>query len=201
MGCVVGVVCAVPLWLGLAATEASEYEVAGTVALAYVSYLAAASQGWSGIFASASAAIALRVLQRRRAHLQHRERIAAFWHAAAYMTNAIVFLATGLSISLTRIADAPELAAVVLGAVVVVRAGLALIAVRERAAATIVLAAGVRGALPLALALALPASVPHREIIIDAVFAVVIVTLVVQGGVLRTILRWVESWNPGLRPD
>ncbi|HEY1429806.1 MAG TPA: cation:proton antiporter [Candidatus Tumulicola sp.] len=195
MGCVVGVVCAVPLWLGLAATESSEYEVAGTVALAYVSYLAAASQGWSGIFASASAAVALRVLQRRRAHLQHRERIANFWHAAAYMTNAVVFLATGMSISVLRIADAPQLAAVVLVAIVVVRAGLAFIAVRERAAATIILTAGVRGALPLALALALPPSLPHRDSIVDAVFAVVIVTLVVQGGILRAILRWVATWT------
>ncbi|MDQ2992812.1 MAG: cation:proton antiporter, partial [Candidatus Eremiobacteraeota bacterium] len=43
---------------------------------------------------------------------------------------------------------------------------------------TVVRLAGVRGALALALALALPQSLPGRVIAIDAVFAVVIVTIV-----------------------
>jgi CPA1 family monovalent cation:H+ antiporter len=193
MGTVVGIVCAVPLWLGLATTQASEYEVAGTVALAFASYLIATAFGWSGIFASASAAIALRALLRGRPHMQHLERVAGFWHAAAYMTNAVVFLATGLSISLVRIADAPVLAIVVLATMALVRVVLAIVAVRDRAQSAVVFAAGVRGALPLALALALPATLAHRDVIIDAVFAVVIVTLVLQGGVLRLALARVTS--------
>jgi CPA1 family monovalent cation:H+ antiporter len=196
MGCVVGVACAIPLWLGLAATEASEYEVAGTVALAYASYLVATSFGWSGIFATASAAVALRVLIRRRPHVQHLRRVGNFWHAGAYMTNAIVFLMTGLSISVTRMAQAPLLVLAVLAAIVLVRAGLTFAAVRSRGGAAMVLAAGVRGALPLAMALALPASLPYREQIVDAVFAIVILTLVVQGGLLRWVVGLVARATP-----
>jgi monovalent cation:H+ antiporter, CPA1 family len=125
--------------------------------------------------------------------MQHLERVAGFWHAAAYMTNAVVFLATGLSISLVRIADAPVLALVVLVTMALVRVVLAVVAVRDRAQSAVVLAAGVRGALPLALALVLPATLADRSSIIDAVFAVVIVTLVLQGGLLRWVLARVAS--------
>jgi CPA1 family monovalent cation:H+ antiporter len=41
----------------------------------------------------------------------------------------------------------------------------------------VVRAAGMRGALSLALALAIPASVPYREAIVDAAFAVSLATL------------------------
>ena len=44
-----------------------------------------------------------------------------------------------------------------------------------------VAASGLRGALSLALALSLPAGVPLRPQIVDAVFGVVCITLIVQG--------------------
>jgi CPA1 family monovalent cation:H+ antiporter len=191
LACALGAACAIPFWLALSATDASEYEVAGTVALAYSSYLFANALDLSGIFATASAAITLRLLVRRRAHMQHLRHVGEFWHAAGYMTNAIVFLATGLSIVAGRIVHEPLLIFVVLATLLAARALLSWIAMPRWPASAFVFFAGVRGALPLALALALPSSLPHRAEIVDGVFAVVIVTLVLQGGVLRRLLRFI----------
>jgi CPA1 family monovalent cation:H+ antiporter len=46
-----------------------------------------------------------------------------------------------------------------------------------------------RGGLSLALALGLPQSFPDRAPIVDAVFAVVFLTVVVQGWTLEPVLR------------
>jgi CPA1 family monovalent cation:H+ antiporter len=46
-----------------------------------------------------------------------------------------------------------------------------------------------RGALSLALALGLPEHFPNRSQIIDATFAIVLVTLVLQGATIETVLK------------
>jgi NhaP-type Na+/H+ or K+/H+ antiporter len=46
-----------------------------------------------------------------------------------------------------------------------------------------------RGGLPLALALALPATLPGRPVLIDAVFATVLATLVLQGLPLGPVVK------------
>jgi NhaP-type Na+/H+ or K+/H+ antiporter len=61
-------------------------------------------------------------------------------------------------------------------------------ALRGRSHAAIALA-GVRGGLSLALALGLPNEVVGRPLIIDAVFAVVFATLIVQGSTIAPLLR------------
>jgi CPA1 family monovalent cation:H+ antiporter len=52
--------------------------------------------------------------------------------------------------------------------------------------------AGLRGALTGALALALPATTPHRDLLITMAFGVVLFTLVVQGLTLAPLLRWLR---------
>ena len=49
---------------------------------------------------------------------------------------------------------------------------------------------GMRGTVTLAAALALPVSFPHRDLIFFTSFAVVLVTLVVQGLTLRPLIAW-----------
>ncbi len=53
----------------------------------------------------------------------------------------------------------------------------------------VVRVAGLRGGLSLALALALPAWVPYREAIVDATFAVALVTLAASGITLAPAVR------------
>jgi len=58
---------------------------------------------------------------------------------------------------------------------------------------------GMRGAVSLAAALALPDTFPQRDMILLVTFAVILVTLVGQGLTLPAILRW-ASWD-GNEPD
>lgn len=166
----------------LETTMASEYEVTMTVALAYAAYLAADLFTLSGIFACASAGIVLRALQRRSdtviANVDDADR---FWRTTASIVNAIVFIATGLLIDFPRMLHEPVTIALAILIVFASRALIVTVVVRDRRARATAFLAGMRGALPLALALALPAALPHRAQIIDAVFATVFVTLVLQG--------------------
>jgi Na+/H+ antiporter len=54
--------------------------------------------------------------------------------------------------------------------------------------------AGMRGAVSLAAALALPADFPERDVILLATFAVILVTLVGQGLTLPAVVRW-ANWD------
>lgn len=188
-GVAIGAVCGIPLWLALSTTDASEYEVAATVALAYASYFIADDLHCSGIFATAAAAVVLRALLARRPHIANLDDVDIFWRAAAYMTNAIVFVATGLIIEPDRVLHEPLLIGVALAVVLGSRVLMAWFVAPDARARITVFLAGMRGALPLALALALPDVIRERAQIIDAVFATVLVTLVLQGIPLRLVVE------------
>jgi CPA1 family monovalent cation:H+ antiporter len=189
VGCAIGVFCAIPFWVALTTTESSEYHVTETVASAYVSYLAATNYGVSGIFASGAAAIALRAALTHRARPENQDAVKVFLEAAAYMANAVVFLATGLLINPAQISLAPLLAIAALLAAFVVRAGLSWVTGSDFAGRVTIFLAGMRGALPLALALAPPENFPERAKLIAVVFATVLVTLLFQGIPLRWIVK------------
>jgi Na+:H+ antiporter len=185
IGVVAGLLCAGVL----RATDATEYEVTVTIVLAYVAYLAATALHCSGIFATAAGAIALRAaVSRMPGALSDADDVDRVWSALAFMANAVVFLATGLVIRPDRIVHEPLLVLAAVVAVTLARAALALVATRERAGRITIFLAGMRGALPLALALSLPDALPYRAQIIDATFAVVLVTIVVQGAPLEVVL-------------
>ncbi len=184
IGSVAGVLCGAVL----RATNAAEHEITVTIVLAYGSYLGADAVHCSGIFATAAGAIALRTTARRLpGAIANADDVDRAWTALAFVTNAVVFLSTGLLIRPERIAHEPGLVVAAVLAVWLARALLALAAVRSGAARMTVFLAGMRGALPLALALALPNDLAHRPQIIDATFAVVLVTIVVQGASLAAL--------------
>ncbi len=188
-GILVGAACGAIGWLVLRTVEAPEYEVLATVALAYGAYVIAVNLHGSGIFATASGAIVLRALLSRRAHLANRDDVDVFWNVCAAITNAVVFLAAGVTIEIPRAFHEPVLVLTAIAVVLVLRVALAAVAGGTRADRILVFFAGMRGALTLALALALPASVPQRAEIIDVVFATVLVTLVLQGAPLPALAR------------
>jgi hypothetical protein len=157
--------------------------------LAFLAYLGAVALGLSGVFATAAAAMVLR----RLVGVGERDLLAVevdgFWRATAFVANAFIFLLTGLSVSLERIAYEPLLVAVTIGAALLSRAVLALLVIRRRSWQVAVLLAGMRGGLSLALALSLPADVPQRGPIVDAVFGLVLFTLVIQGLALEPVVK------------
>jgi CPA1 family monovalent cation:H+ antiporter len=189
-GIAIGSALAYTAWWLLRMTAAAEYEVTMTVALAYIAYLAADRLTLSGIFACASAGIVLRALQRRNDRVIENVGDAdRFWNTTAYIANAIVFIATGLLIDLPRVFREPALIAIALVIVFASRAMIVGVVIREARARITVFLAGMRGALPLALALALPLTMAHRAEIVDAVFATIFVTLVLQGLPLERVVR------------
>jgi CPA1 family monovalent cation:H+ antiporter len=58
--------------------------------------------------------------------------------------------------------------------------------------AVVLVWAGMRGAVTLAAAQSLPAQTPHRSLLIVAAFAVAAGTLLVQGGTLPAVVRWLR---------
>jgi CPA1 family monovalent cation:H+ antiporter len=170
--------------------------IAVTLAVAYGGYILATIVGASGIFASAAAGVALPRLALDKSEVRAIER---FWDATALLANAAVFLLVGLSLRLERIFAEPLLLLAVIAAVIASRAVLAYVfvpLVRGRNEARgwqhAVALAGVRGGLSLALALGLPRGFPNRPAILDAVFAVVFLTVVVQGWTLAPLLRRID---------
>jgi Na+/H+ antiporter len=57
-------------------------------------------------------------------------------------------------------------------------------------AATVVSWAGMRGVVTLAIALSVPATLPGRDFILVAAFAVILGTVLIQGMTLGTVIRW-----------
>src|SRR5579875_81142 len=171
------------------------YAVASLV-LAYGSYLVADRIHASGIFACATAGIALAAPRRSGPPAQIMRDLQTFWAALAFLANSLVFLFMGFALDLRRVFAEPRLIIVTLIAVFATRTVLAYGALplsglgrRYRGWHHVVAWAGLRGGLALALALNLPASLPGREQIIDATFAVVLVTLVLQGLTIEPLLR------------
>jgi monovalent cation:H+ antiporter, CPA1 family len=185
IGIIAGILCAGVLRV----TDAAEYEVTVTIVLAYLSYVGATELHASGIFATIGGAIALRAMLRRAPHtITNAEDVDRVWNALAFVANAAVFTATGLVIEPSRILHEPGLVAGAIVAVLVARIALAVLATRSPASRATMFLAGMRGALPLALALSLPDTLSFRPQIIDATFAVVLFTIVVQGAPLEIIL-------------
>ncbi len=187
-GTAIGIVWAFIVAFVISRTGTAAIEVTATVVLAFLAYLSADALHLSGIFATAAAAITLRMVQRATPIATAADDVTAFWSTIAFIANSFVFLITGLELQLGRLVHEPQLVIVAIVAVVAARAVLAAAVIRERTWRWTFVVAGMRGGLSLALALALPQDLPDRAAIIDAVFAVVIFTLVVQGIALEPLL-------------
>jgi monovalent cation:H+ antiporter, CPA1 family len=198
-GCLIGIACALVVAFAMGRTRSGPLEIAATVVLAFLSYVAADAVHCSGVFATATAGIALRAFARIAPVTDNPDDVDTFWSTIAFIVNAIVFLATGLVLQLGRLGEHPLLVVVAIVAVVLSRVLLAALVIRPMTWRVTVVFAGMRGGLSLALALALPPALPFRAEIVDAVFGVVLFTLIVQGVALEPLLARLrlQSWSGG----
>ena len=140
---------------------------------------------WSGIFAVLAFGIALKEFERHRISVTAAQGVENVWEIAALLANVVLFFLIGAALDFRRLEHTLPAAGVTLAAVLIARTLLAnglLRLVRGRVGSawrSVVRMAGIRGALSLALALATPAAVRQRSLIIDATMAVVIVTIFV----------------------
>ncbi|MBN8898587.1 MAG: sodium:proton antiporter, partial [Rhodospirillales bacterium] len=171
-----------------------------------------------GVSAIMTVVVYAMVLARRsplRTPARYRIASYAVWDVVVFVLNVLAFVLIGLQLKpiLLRLDgawfDYLALAAGICGLTVLVRAGwvFSYVSVRRLAlrlagparkegmlrptfpGATLVSWCGMRGIVTLASALALPEAFPARDLILFCAFAVVIVTLVVQGLTLRPLMR------------
>ncbi len=174
-------------------------EITLTTIAAYGAFLIAERFETSGVLASLTAGMVVCNIG-WRGYISHsgRNHVLAFWEYAAFLANSIVFILIGLHEAHqgTRLLNPTTLVAiplVLLGRVAAVyplsalfsRSGLA-VEVRYQ---HVLVWGGLRGALGLVLALSLPASVPERNDIILAAFAVVAFSIFIQGLTMPPLIR------------
>jgi CPA1 family monovalent cation:H+ antiporter len=175
-------------------------ETALTTVAAYGSFLVAERIGASGVLATVAAGLVMGNLGglasgtgRFALSAQGRQSIVVFWDFAAFVANSLVFLLIGLAM-----ADAAQRGAGFGAGAIAVVIALALVG-RAATVYPIALAfartrwafgwrethflwwSGLRGALALALALALPPAAPYRDEVLVGAFAVVAFSALVQG--------------------
>ena len=183
-------------------------ETAVTVVAAYGAFLGAEYLHFSGVLATVAAGLIVGSVGFRAAGqkfgVSHQGRAFAmeFWEFFAFIMNSVVFLLIGLAAShtgFTALGYIPlslVIFLVLLGRAVSVYPICFLIG-RSRWAVQIgqqhvLMWAGLRGALALALALSLPAWVPMHDVIVIAAFGVVTFSVVVQGLTMRPLLQYLD---------
>ncbi len=180
-----------------------------TIVAAYGAYLLADFLHLSGILAVIITGLILGSYGRSMGMSERtREVVDDFWSIAAFIVNALLFLLVGVQLNPTGFFAGGGIGSLLL------IAGLSIIAVLlARLVMTLLLPSrlltvprrylrlwrftlfwsGLRGALSLALVLAIPLNVPSHNVLIFATYAVVLFTLLVQGVSLRWIVKPLPS--------
>jgi len=191
-GMMIGLVVSGAILLIVGRTSDPLVEIALTTLAAYGSFLFAEHFGASGIISALSAGLMIGSLgSKGPISPTGRERVRSAWEYFAFLANSFVFILIGMSVAnqpLHRLGSPAAGAAVIL-----VLAGrglsiypLALLFRRTRwrllpSFQHTLFWGGLRGALALALALAVPAAVAERNAIILTAFVVVAFSILVQG--------------------
>ena len=206
-GIAAGAVVALPLILIAGRTTDRLVEITLTMLIAYGSFLLAEHFHASGVLATLTAGLIVGNYgflgsisdDGRRGVLHH-------WEFVAFLINSLIFILIG-----GREAHTPILAVIeaAVAATLLSLAGRAVAVYPVMVAFTktrlcvpwaykhVLFWGGLRGALALALALALPANVPERGQIITVAFAVVAFSIFVQGLTMPVMIRWLGL----IRPD
>jgi monovalent cation:H+ antiporter, CPA1 family len=189
-----------------AAVDDHLIEMMLSLALAYGSYVGAQWAHTSGALACVAAGIIHGSYGRQIGMSETTRRLLDdLWEFLGFVTNAIVFVLVGFTVNLASLAPYAWPATVAVVAVLVARfvlLGAPGLILKDRHLATspaerLVLAwSGLRGALTITLALALPSETPERDLLVAMSFGVVLITLLVQGMSLPLLLRHLGLVHP-----
>jgi CPA1 family monovalent cation:H+ antiporter len=177
-------------------------ENAITVVLVWGSFIIAEQLRVSGVIAVVVAGLIMGNYGSRLAmSARTRETIHTFWESIDFIVNSIVFLLIGIELQIVRKEGGELLGAVVpvavgaafaamLAARAVMVYSIALVVGRQWPAGWkhVLLWAGLRGSIPLALVMGLPAS-ELRRFLLPVVFGVVLVSLLLQGLTIPLLMR------------
>jgi CPA1 family monovalent cation:H+ antiporter len=192
-------------------------EISLSLVIPYLAYLPAEQIHGSGVIAVVSAGLYLGYRSSRILASDARVLGTSVWEWVTYTLNGFAFLLIGLQLPTVledvRLGDVPVEVAVISAVAV----SIAVIAARfvwvfatmylpralgasepvpPRKHLVVVSWAGMRGAVSLAAALALPIGFPERDLLVFIAFAVILVTLVGQGLTLAPLIRFLRV-EPG----
>ena len=174
-------------------------EITLTTVLAYGAYLIADQLHFSGVLAVVAAGLITGSLGPQGMSPTTRIVLYNFWEYITFLVNSLVFLLIGMQVDILALLSAWQpilwaIAAVLLARAVVVY-GLGWMTGRLSEAVSwrwrnILAWGGLRGALSLALALSLPASIgPDRSLLRTMAFGVALFTLLVQAPTMNALVR------------
>jgi monovalent cation/hydrogen antiporter len=187
-------------------------EIVVSVFTGYTAYLPAELLGVSGVLAAVTAGLYIGWRAPELSSAPTRLLGFSFWEVLVYLANAVLFILVGLQLRPileeldgTAVAVLIGQGVLVSAVVVAVRLGwgfsvpylirlidrrpsqvMRRVGARER---LLIGWSGMRGAVSLAAALALPLDFPMRDLILFLTFSVILATLVVQGLTLPTLIR------------
>jgi CPA1 family monovalent cation:H+ antiporter len=172
-------------------------EMTLSTALAYGSYLAAQSLETSGALACVAAGLIHGSYGREVGMSEHTRRLLDdLWEYFGFVANALVFLLVGFTANLASLIALAGPVAVsilaVLGSRVLVILGPPLLKagrLTSRGERAVLVWGGLRGALTITLALAVPSQVPERQLLVGMAFGVVLFSLVVQAVTLPLVVK------------
>ena len=187
-------------------------EIVVSVFTGYAAYLPAELLGVSGVLAAVTAGLYVGWRAPELASAATRLLGFSFWEVLVYLANAVLFILVGLQLRPileeldgTAVAILVGQGALVSAVVVAVRLGWGfsipyLVRLVDRRPSQVMRRvgakqrliigwSGMRGAVSLAAALALPLDFPMRNLILFLTFSVIFATLVVQGLTLPTLIR------------
>jgi Na+:H+ antiporter len=191
--------------IGMAASQITRridepmIEITLTTIAAYGSFVIGEQLGYSGVIATVVSGMICGDYG-RRVGMSPSTRLAVetFWDYVAFALNSIVFLLIGFEVRAELLAQywAQIVVAYVamLGARIGVIVGVTLLLRRTRervplAWSAILTWGGLRGALSMVLALALPAAMAHRDLLVTMTFGVVLASILLQGLTMPWLLE------------
>ena len=174
-------------------------EITFTILAAYGSFLVAMQLGYSGVISTVVAGLICGNYGAKRGMAPSvRLAVNTFWEYIGFALNSLVFLLVGLTIRLPDLLRiwplviAAYVAITIARGAVIYSMGALLSRSRARMPWTwnfVLIWGGIRGALSMVLVLSLPQHFPFREMLINLVFGVVLLTILIQGLSISPVAR------------
>ncbi len=175
-------------------------EITLTTIAAYGSFVVAEHFHYSGVIAVVVAGVICGNYGARTGMTPStRVAVETFWEYVAFALNSIVFLLIGLEVNLDALFASWQ-AILVAYLVVTAGRGMVIFAVsgmlqrsREKIPwswSVVLTWGGLRGGLPMVLVLSLAQDFPHRDLLVTMTFGLVVISILVHGMSVSSLLRW-----------
>ncbi|MEO7218071.1 MAG: cation:proton antiporter [Gemmatimonadaceae bacterium] len=175
-------------------------EITITTIAAYGSFVISEQLHYSGVIATVTAGMICGNYGRRIGMSASTQlAVQSFWEYIAFALNSVIFLLIGFEVSPLSLVASWAIIAIAFVAVLAGRAtvilGVTLLLQRTTERVPVAWGAaltwgGLRGALSMVLALALPPDFPERPLLVTMTFGVAIASILIQGISMPVVLRW-----------